>query len=185
MNARVSALFAARESDDRQAAYDAFVELMRLAEKPVAWSYDVWDRMVGDLSHAEGHVRAFAAQMLAHLALSDPEDRMRGDFAALAGVMRDEKTVTARHTLQSIWRVGLAGEDRLALVLDALAERFRDSASERHGSLVRTDVITSLGRLSSAVNDPAVESRAEALMASETDPKAQKKQRACWRKARA
>jgi hypothetical protein len=123
--------------------------------------------------------------MLAHLAISDPEDRMRRDFAALAAVMKDEKTVTARHALQSIWRVGLAGKDRQARVVGALAKRFRECSAEKNASLVRTDVITSLGHLSRAVADPSIEARAEALMASETDEKARKKQRASWRSATA
>ena len=185
MNRRVKDLFAARESSDPDSAYQAFVELMTLAEKPVRWSYDVWDQMVSDLSHEDGHKRAFAAQMLARLARSDPEDRMLRDFPALAAVMKDEKTVTARHTLQSIWRVGRAGPDRVTLVLDALAKRFRECPGEKNASLVRTDVITSVGHLSRAVDDPSIEARAEALMASEKDAKAQGKQRACWKKAAA
>ncbi len=185
MNARVRALFAARESADRDAAYQAFVELMALAEKPVPWSYEVWDQMVDDLSHKEGHRRAFAAQMLAHLALSDPENRIRRDFATLTAVLRDEKTVTARHALQSIWRAGLAGEDRRTLVLDALEKRFRECSSEKNGALVRTDVVTSLGHLSRAVEDPSVDARAESLMALEKDEKARKKQQAAWRAATA
>ena len=182
---RVRDLFAARESSDRDAAYQAFVELMKLVQNPVEWSYDVWDQMVSDLSHRDGHRRAFAAQMLAHLAISDPEDRMARDFPALAAVMKDEKTVTARHTLQSIWRVGLAGADRVTMVLDALAKRFHECSSGRNASLVRTDVVTSLGNLSHAVGDPSIEACARALIASEKDAKAQRRQRACWKKAAA
>lgn len=183
MNARVLALFAARESSDREVAYQAFVELMALAEQQVSWSYEVWDQMVGDLSHKDGRKRAFAAQLLARLALSDPENRMQRDFPALGAVLRDEKTVTARHALQSIWRVGLAGDDRRAQVLDALEKRFRECSSEKNVSLVRSDTIESLGQLFRAVGDPSIEARAEALMASETDEKARKKQRAGWRSA--
>jgi hypothetical protein len=180
MNAQVRALFAARESSDRDAAYKAFVDLMTLAQEPVTWSYEVWDQLVGDLSHRDGHKRAFAAQLLARLAISDPEHRMRRDFAALAKAMRDEKTVTARHALQSIWRVGLAGPDRLALVLDALGKRFRACSSEKHASLVRTDVITSLGHLFCATGDPSIEACAERLIASDRDEGARRKQRSSW-----
>jgi hypothetical protein len=183
VNTRVGALFAARESSDRDAAYQAFVDLMALADKPVDWSYEVWDRMVGDLSHRDGHRRAFAAQMLARLAISDPENRMRRDFAALAAVMKDEKTVTARHALQTIWRVGLAGPDRLTSVLDALTKRFRECSSERNASLVRTDVVTALGRLFRATGDAKVEARAASLIASEKDEKASKKQSSSWKAA--
>ena len=157
-----------------------------LAEKPVGWSYEVWrsmDRMVGDLSHRDGHKRASAAQILARLAISDPENRMRRDFVALAAVMKDEKTVTARHALQSIWRVGLAGPDRLALVLQALKGRFRECSSEKHASLVRTDVITSVGHLFRATGEPSIEAGAQSLIASEEDERARQKQRSSWKAA--
>ena len=98
MKRRVRDLFAARESSDRDAAYRALVDLFAMAKDPVDWAYDVWDQMVEDLGHKEGSKRAFAAQMLAHLAISDPEDRMLDDLPTLAAVMRDDKTVTARHT---------------------------------------------------------------------------------------
>jgi len=183
MTPAVRALFEARESADRNEAYQAFVDLMTLAEEPVDWSYEMWDQMVSDLSHKDGHKRAFAAQMLAHLAISDPENRMRRDFSALAAVMTDEKTVTARHTLQSIWRVGLAGEERRTLVLNALTKRFHESTDEKNGSLVRTDVIAALGRLFHATGHPSIEARAETLIASEADEKTRKKQRAAWKAA--
>ncbi len=183
MKKRFKDLFAARESADRDAAYQAFVELMAAAEEPVDWSYDVWDQMVEDLTHKQGSKRAFAAQMLARLAISDPDERMLDDFAALAAVMRDDKPVTARHTLQSIWRVGLAGSKQKDLVIDALVKRFRECASERLGSLVRIDALISLGNLARETEDPAVAKRAAKLIASERDDEAQKQQRACWKKA--
>jgi len=181
MNASVEALFTARQSPDRDEAYQAFVDLMTLAEEPVDWSYDIWDQMVRDLAHKDGHKRAFAAQMLAHLAISDPENRMRRDFPALAAAMTDEKTVTARHTLQSIWRVGLAGEERRTLVLNALTKRYHECAEEKNGSLVRTDVIAALGHLFRATAHPSIEARAETLITSEDDDKARKKQKAAWK----
>jgi hypothetical protein len=107
---------------------------------------------------------------------------MLRDFPRVAAVMRDDKTVTARHTLQSLWRVGLAGPEQKAMVLDALETRFRECQGEKNGTLVRTDVITALGRLSKATGDSAVEARATALMDGEADEKARKKQRAAWRK---
>ncbi len=185
MNARVRELFAARDSSDREAAYQAFNELMALADEPVSWGYEVWDRMVGDLSHKDGSKRSFAAQMLARLAVSDLAGRMLDDFAKVAAVMKDEKTVTARHALQSVWRIGLASPQYMALVLDALDARFRECRHEKNGALVRTDVITALGHLAAATQDDAIEPRAQALMDSETDQKARKKQQACWRKSAA
>ncbi len=57
MNKRVNELFAARDSSDRNIAYEAFVELMKLAGKPVEWSYEVWDEMISELTHKDGHNR--------------------------------------------------------------------------------------------------------------------------------
>lgn len=183
MDQRVKTLFADRESPDRETAYQALVDLFGMTEEPVDWAYEVWDQLLADLTHREGPKRAFAAQMLARLAISDPENRMLEDFPRVAAVMQDEKTVTARHTRQSIWRIGLAGPEQKALVLDALETRFLECPGEKNATLVRADIITALGHLAKATGDDSVEARAGALMDSESDEKQRKKQRAAWRKA--
>ena len=184
MEPHIQRLFDARDSADRDAAYNALVELFAMTEKPVPWAYDVWERLVLDLRDKDGAKRSFSAQMLTRLAVSDPKGRIFADFPAIAAVMRDEKFVTARHTLESLWRVGLAGPDRAALVVAALEERFQECSAEKNASLVRTDVLTCLARLANAVGDDGLEAPAEALMALEPDEKARTKQRAAWRKAR-
>lgn len=180
---RARALFADRESSNPDVAYRALLDLFEMTEKPVAWAYEFWDGLLNDLSHRAGDRRAFAAQMLARLAISDPDGRMLEDFPKVAAVMRDEKTVTARHTLQTIWRVGLAGPKQRAMVLDALEQRFRECAQEKNGTLVRTDVVTALGRLSKATGDETIEARVRALIEAEPDEQQRKKQRAAWRKS--
>lgn len=183
MDQRARVLLAERESSDRDVAYQALCGLFEMTEEPVGWAYEVWGDMLGDLAHREGAKRAFAAQMLARLAISDPDGRMLEDFPKVAAVMKDEKTVTARHTLQSIWRVGLAGPEQRAMVVDALELRFREAEEEKRGTLWRTDAITSLGRLFEATGDDAIEERAATLIESEPEEKQRKKQRAAWRKA--
>jgi hypothetical protein len=185
MDDRVSARFADRESSDREASYRALVELFAMADEPVDWAYEVWDRLLSDLTHRDGQKRAFSAQLLSRLAISDPAGRMLKDFPAVAAVMKDAKTVTGRHTLQSLWRVGLAGPEQKAMVVEALGQRFQESAQEKNGTLVRTDVVTALGRLYKATGDETVAARASALMDSEPDDKQARKQRAAWRKSTA
>jgi hypothetical protein len=181
MDAHVKALFADRESPDRDVAYQALVALFEATEKSVAWAYNVWDRLLNDLTHREGARRAFAAQMLARLAISDPDGRMLQDFPKVAAVTKDEKTVTARHALQSLWRVGVAGPKQKAMVLEALEQRFRECAQEKNRTLIRTDVLVALGKLSMATGDKKVEARVNALIETEPDEKQRKKQRAAWR----
>lgn len=183
MDKRTQALFADRESSDRDVAYQATIGLFQATEKPVEWAYEIWDRMLRDLTHCQGHKRAFAAQMLARLAISDPDGRMLKDFPKVAAIMKDEKTVTARHTLQSLWRIGLAGPKQRAMAAEALEKRFQECASEKNGTLVRTDAITALGKLFKTTGDQTIEPRVQALMDDEPDEKSRKKQRAAWRKA--
>jgi hypothetical protein len=93
--------------------------------------------------------------------------------------------VTARHALQSIWRVGLAGPDRVELVLEALTKRFREGSSDKHPALVRTDVVASLGNLFRSTGDPRVVARVEKLLATERGEAARSRQRAAWKAATA
>jgi hypothetical protein len=66
----------------------------------------------------------FAAQLLCNLAKSDPQNRMLADFDALLAVTKDKRFVTSRHSLQALWKVGAAGEEQKALLLDALQTRY-------------------------------------------------------------
>lgn len=191
MNPRIQALFDDRTSGDADRAYRAFVQLMAEAEAGASWAYEVWDDLVVGLASADNHQRAFSVQLLARLALSDPEQRMLKDFEAVARTMRDERFVTARHTVQSIWRVALAGTAQRDLALDALEAWFHGCVSHKNAALIRTDLITSLGQLAQALSandsDPAgraaVQCLADALIAGEAEDKAKKKQLAAWRKA--
>ncbi len=97
-------------SKERELQNKAFFSVIEATDKPVAWAYDVWDEMVASLSHKDNHQRAIAAQVLSNLAKSDPENRMLKDFDALLAVTKDERFVTARHCMQSIWKVGAVGE---------------------------------------------------------------------------
>jgi hypothetical protein len=89
-------------SEDRDLQNQAFSYILRETEQPVDWAYEIWDQLVEGLRHKDNHVRAISAQILANLAKSDPKHRMQKDFPALMAVTKDEKFVTARHTLQSI-----------------------------------------------------------------------------------
>lgn len=182
MDSEVKALFAARDGEDSTASYEALVELFRLTEQPVDWAYDVWDQLVADLTSPDNHKRAFSAQMLSRLAISDPEGRILNDFPAVAHVMRDTKFVTARHTLQSLWRIGLAGPRQLSLTLHALETRFSECLGEKNASLIRTDTIASLANLANRIGPDQIEPLATTLIAQEPDPQAQKKQQATWHK---
>ncbi|WP_315079414.1 hypothetical protein [uncultured Clostridium sp.] len=46
--------------------------------------------------------------------------------------MKDPKFVTARHSLQAIWRVGLAREEQKNIVIDYFVNSFKNCIGEKN-----------------------------------------------------
>ncbi len=168
-------------SEDRQLQNKAFFYILEATDKPVDWAYEVWDDMVDGLSHKDNHVRAIAAQVLCNLAKSDPENRMLKDFGALLAVTKDERFVTARHCLQSMWKVGAAGKKQQKKLVDGLAGRFKECITEKNCTLIRYDIIQSLRNVYDAVKDEKIREKALELIETEEDLKYRKKYASLWR----
>jgi hypothetical protein len=166
------------DGDVRSAAFNT---LLAATEQRVDWAYEVWDELLANLRHHDNHQGAIAAQLLCNLAKSDPEQRMLQDFDALFAVTRDERVVTARHTLQAAWKVAAVGSQHKQLVVDRLAGRFRDCAEEKNATLIRYDIIQDLRNIYDAVADEQVREIALALIATEADGKYRKKYAGVWR----
>ncbi len=168
------------DKDLQNAAYAAVIEV---TDKPVDWAYDVWDDMVDSLKDKDNHVRAIAAQVLCNLAKSDPEKRIVKDFAKLLDVTKDGRFVTARHCMQSLWKIGVVGPEQRQILVNGLEKRFKECLSEKNGSLIRSDILQSLRNVYDAVKDESVKTKALELIESEEDAKYKKKYAALWKKA--
>jgi hypothetical protein len=168
-------------SEDRELQNEAFLYVLEATNKPVDWAYDVWDEMVENLSHKDNHNRAIAAQILCNLARSDPQNRMLKDFDALLAVTKDERFVTARHCMQSLWKVGAAGKKQQKKLVEGLAGRFKECRTEKNCTLIRYDIIQSLRNLYDTAKDEAVKEKALALIETEEDPKYRTKYARLWR----
>jgi hypothetical protein len=168
-------------SQDRQNL--AFHGLLKASDSPVDWAYEVWDDLLRMLVDGDNRQRAIAAQLLSNLAKSDPQQRMLRDLPALLKVTKDERFVTARHCLQSLWKVGAAGEPQRKALLKGLAGRFNECAAEKNCTLIRYDILVVLRRVYDTVNgDEHIRSIAEQLIATEEDAKYRKKYATVWRK---
>lgn len=170
----------AGEKDAQNAAYTA---LMQATESPVDWAYEAWDELVAMLRHPSNRVRAIASQLLSSLAASDPERRILRDLDALLEVTKDERFVTARHCLQSLWKVGVAGDAQRQAVVEGLRRRFAECASEKNGTLIRYDIVQVLRKMHDAAPDETVSRAAHALIATEADPRYRKKYAGVWKGA--
>ncbi len=168
------------QAGDRR--YKALMYVLKVTDNPVDWAYEVWDQLVENLRHEDNHQRAIAAQVLCNLAKSDPGNRMLKDFDALFAVTRDERFVTARHTLQASWKVGAAGKKQQKMVVDRLAGRFGDCSAERNCTLIRYDIIQGLRNLYDEVEDEKVREVALRLIESEEDLKYRKKYAGVWKR---
>ena len=175
------AAFAAVRSGDKDAQTAGYYALMAATAQPVVWAYDEWDALRAELGHKDNHRRSIAAQVLCNLAISDPDNRMATDFPALLAVTHDERFVTARHALQALWRVGLAGEAQRRMVVDGLSARFAEGAAEKNGTLVRYDIAQGLRQLYDATGDETIKATAMRLIEMETDDKYRKKYAGAFR----
>jgi hypothetical protein len=171
-------------SPDPQIQNQAFSDLLQKTAAPVDWAYEAWDELIAGLSSKDNHVRAISAQILANLACSDPENRMAQDFESLLAVTRDERFVTARHCLQSIWKVGLAGPPQRELTVAGLERRFHECATEKNCTLIRYDIIQDLRNLYDQIQDDGIRQKALELIETESDLNYRKKYAGVWKTKR-
>jgi len=169
-------------SSDGQVQNKAYMTLMDLTEKPVDWAYQAWDELVEGLTHKDNHIRAICGQLLGNLGRSDPKGRMFKDFDKLLNVTRDGKFVTARHTLQNIWKVGLGGKNAQQLVVKGLEKRYKECVKEKNGTLIRYDIIVCLRNLHDATTSSEIKEKALELIEMEKDLKYKKKFAGVWKK---
>ncbi|KOS66939.1 hypothetical protein AEA09_15680 [Lysinibacillus contaminans] len=182
MEKEILQLFSKLTEHDRDIQFESFEELMKIVKEPVDWTYSVWEQLIKALTYKNAHSRAQSAQFLCALAAkSDPEERVLEDFMKIWAVTYDEKTVTARHSLQSIWRIGLAGQVQRDLVVSHLAKRFHTCVGEKHPTLIRYDIIVSFKNLFDATGDIKLLSIAQDLIQKEQDIQYQKKYKTALR----
>ncbi|WP_099156892.1 hypothetical protein [Virgibacillus ndiopensis] len=182
MDKNIQTYFENLDSKDKDVQYEAYHKILEATEVKVDWAYEVWDQLKQNLTHSDNHKRSRAAQFLSSLAKSDPEKRMLHDFIVLWGVTKDPKFVTARHSLQSIWKVGLAGPEQKEMVINHLVDRFTNCIDEKNYTLIRNDIIQDLKNLYLESNDEKIKHKALDLIDTVEDGKYQKKYLALWRK---
>jgi hypothetical protein len=169
-------------SEDRQLQNDAFTSILKLTDQPVDWAYEAWDELLANLIHKDNHNRAIAAQVLCNLAKSDPKNRMLKDFDKLLAVTKDERFVTARHCMQALWKVGVAGKKLYKRYMDGLEDRFQECITEKNCTLIRYDILQSFRNVYDVVKDAKIKETALALIETEEDPKYRKKYTSLWKK---
>ncbi len=168
-------------SEDRGLQNKAFSYILNLTDHPVDWAYEVWDALLANLIHKDNHNRAIAAQVLCNLAKSDPKHKILNDFDRLLNVTKDKRFVTARHCMQALWNIGVAGKKQQKVYMDGLENRFRDCITEKNCTLIRYDILQSMRIVYDVVQDEKIKEKALSLIETEEDLKYRKKYARLWR----
>ncbi len=168
-------------SEDRALQNEAFLYILKATDKPVNWAYEAWDELLANLTHKDNHNRAIAAQVLCNLAKSDPKSRILKDFDRLLAVTKDERFVTARHCMQALWKVGVAGKKQQQMLVDGLERRFKECITEKNCTLIRYDILQSLRNVYDMAKDERIRVKALELIETEEDLKYRKKYAGLWR----
>jgi len=107
---------------------------------------------------------------------------MLKDFEKLLIVTKDERFVTARHCMQSLWKVGVAGKKQQKVYVDGIERRFKECITEKNCTLIRYDILQSFRNVYDAVKDEKIREKALELIETEDDLKYRKKYATLWRK---
>lgn len=181
MDHQIKLAFEKSKSGNKDERYEAYQNILNATDRQVDWAYEVWAQLVEDLTHKDNHQRSRAAQYLANLAKSDPDLRIMKDFPKLWEVTKDEKFVTARHSLQSIWKVGIAGITQKDMVMEFMVTRFKNCINEKNFTLIRNDIIQNMKNLYDHFNDETIKLTALDLIDTVDDKKYKKKYMDIWK----
>lgn len=168
-------------SRDDQVRFKALTAVLKATEEIVTWPEEIWDNLAARLEHENSYQRSIAAMVLCNLAKSDSSNRMRGVIGKLLPLTEDEKFITSRQTIQNVWKVAATGISHQKKIVDHLAGLFERCGEQRHGNLLRLDIIQSLRKLYDQRGGASVRYTALRLIGTEADAKDQKKLAAHWK----
>lgn len=175
MDSQTKQLFADLTSSEDQTRLRALKAVLDRTGKKVPWTYEVWDELVRRLDDPNSYQRSISIMVLCNLAKSDPEKKMSKIVDRILVHTKDEKFITSRQCIQSLWKIAAVNPACRGKILKHLEKRFGECANEKHYNLIRQDIIQALGRLSADAGlDEALE-LAHRLVETEQDGKYRKK----------
>jgi hypothetical protein len=121
--------------------------LLDLTEERVDWLPEAFDDLVVRLGHSNSFQRSIAVMLLANLAKSDDAGRVGKILPRILALTMDEKFITRRQCIQSLWRFAVASDECGGRIVEHLRECFSSCASEKHFNLIRQDILVCLARI--------------------------------------
>jgi hypothetical protein len=168
-------------SKDKSVQGESYRALMKLTSQPVDFAYEIWDDLLDILKNGNNTGRSIAAQLLGNLAQSDPQNRLDKDLSKLFAATKDEKFVTARHTLLALWKIGIVNKQLQKKVVAGLEKRFHECIKERNCTLIRFDICCVYRKMFDQLSDESIYKKSMALIQTEQDEKYKKKYLTVWK----
>jgi hypothetical protein len=161
-------------STDDKVRLDALQSLLKVTESKVDWVYEVWDHLLKKLDNENSYQRSIGIMLVCNLAKSDVENRLGTSIDRLLVHTKDDKFITSRQCIQSIWKTATTNKPNREKVLKHLEKRFTECVNEKHYNLLRQDIIQSILSLYKEEKDDALLTKVQALTAKEQDMKYRK-----------
>ena len=174
MNRNIQKRIEDLDSTNDKLRMDALQSLLKVTESKVDWVYEVWDHLLEKLDHENSYQRSIGIKLLCNLAKSDVEDRLAASLDRLLAHTKDDKFITSRQCIQSIWKAAATNKFNHGKVLKHLEKRFGECADEKHYNLLRQDIIQSMLALYQVEKDDGLLTQAQALVAKEQESKYRK-----------
>jgi hypothetical protein len=152
--------------------YSALTELLAITEEKVPWFAEYREELAAKLADANSYQRSIGAMLLANLAKSEGK---KGEFGkllpALMGLVDDEKFITERQYLQSVWKVALVDPAYEKQIVAQLRAEFAACAAKKHANLLRLDIVAGLAKIMAGTGEAGMRPEIEALIATEEGEK--------------
>lgn len=174
MEPAIKHLFDKLGSADDKVRMEAFDTVLAMTGQKVDWVYEVWDDLLAKLDHENSYQRTIAVKVLCHLAKSDHEHRLNRSIDRILAHTKDEKFITSRQALQSIWQIAIDHPSLRETILQHLENCYRECITEKHYNLLRQDALQSMLKISRAEKDDALLEKIKQLIAEESDAKHRK-----------
>lgn len=171
MDAETKMLVQLADEEDWETRNKAFLLLIETVNKKVDWAYEVWDKLVDDLSSSNMELRLRAGQLLSYLAISDSEQRILEIFPEIWDITYDLDYESSLDLFQSTWKIGLAGAEQKNILFQAYEERFQETLkdSENNNELVRFYILKNLMKLYEQLQDKKTENLIQKLLYLESE----------------
>lgn len=175
MEEKLKKLFDQLASKNNTLRKEALDILLKKTEEKVDWFDDAFGVLIGKLDEDNSFQRSIGVMLLANLAKSDTTRVLAGYIDNIVGHTRDEKFITARQTIQNLWKFAVVNEEYKTTIVKHLTEQFADCIYGKHYNLIRLDIAQAMYDIYKVDGDDRLVEHIRELVEIEDDPKHKKK----------